>query len=183
MEYQEFRKRILKTNSKHHYEITNSYWNKDAWRWIKKNKWLDIGQEVSERDFGKIIKAINKTLQDNLIAGKDVVFPHRMGMLEIRKYKVGVSIKDGKLKINLPIDFKRTLELWHEDEESYKNKKFVRHEAKEGFKIYYNKAKANYNNKSFYQFIPTRTIKIRLKNRILNGGRDALLLQKSYGIY
>ena len=31
----------------------------DAYKWIRKNKWLDIGSPVSEHDFYKIIRGIN----------------------------------------------------------------------------------------------------------------------------
>ena len=178
MSYDNFRKTVLKAEGKHNFEVTNSNGTKEAWRWIKKNKWLNIGQPITERQFGLIVKAINSTLQDQLLQGKDVTFPYRMGRLEIRKYKTIIQIREGKVVARLPIDWERTLKLWYEDEESYKNKILVRQEAKEGFVIYYNRTKAVYTNKSFYQFIPLRKIKIRLKHKILSEGFDALLLKK-----
>jgi hypothetical protein len=182
MSYSDFKKKIIKANENHNFTVTNSNGTKNAWRWIKKNKWLDIGQEVTEREFGLIIKAINQTLQDQLISGKDVTFPHRMGRLEIRKFKAAIEFRDGKLVTNLPVDWERTLKLWYEDSESHKAKTLVRYESPERFTIYYNRDKALYNNKSFYQFIPTRVIKRRLKDRIAAGNYDALLLGKKNGI-
>lgn len=184
MGLEEFRKRIIKaTKKKVRFKVTNSNGTKEAWRWIKKNKWLNIGQPITELQLGTIIKAINNTLQDQLLEGKDVVFPNRMGRLEIRRYKSRLEYKDDKITTNLPIDWKRTTELWWEDEESRNNKTLVRFEGINRFKIYYNKVKAIYPNKSFYQFIPTRTIRKKLKNCINNKGFDALLLGKRNELY
>lgn len=183
MEYSDFRKKVLKAEEKHHFKVTNSNGTKEAWRWIKKNKWLDIGQPITEREFGLIVKAINLSLQDKLLEGKDVVLPNRMGRLEIRKFRAKVDYKDGKVITTLPIDWKSTLKLWSEDEECHKLKTLIRYENSEIFEIYYNKEYANYNNKSFYKFIPTRTFKKRLKQKILNGGFDALLLNKNNELY
>jgi hypothetical protein len=62
-----------------------------------------------------------------------------MGTLEIRKKPARVSIVDGKLVTNLPIDWDATLKLWYEDKESFENKTLVRVESEEIFKVYYNK--------------------------------------------
>lgn len=180
MSYSDFRKTILKTDGNHHFKVTNSNGTKEVWRWIKKNKWLDIGQSITERELGLIIKAINLSLQDQLLQGKEVILPCRMGKLEIRKFEAKVEIKDNKVVTTLPINWKKTLQLWYNDEESRESKRLVRWESRERFAIYYNKTKANYNNKSFYQFIPSRVFKINLKQRILDGEIDALLLGKKY---
>jgi len=62
-----------------------------------------------------------------------------MGSLEIRKKPSRISIVDGKLVTNLPIDWDATLRLWYEDKESFDNKTFVRVENEEIYKVYYNK--------------------------------------------
>lgn len=84
-----------------------------------------------------------------------------------------MSFNNGKLHTNLPIDWDRTLKLWAEDEEAYKEKMLVKVEEKEIFKVFYNKGKANYNNKSFYEFEVNRDLKRRLKQRIKDGLIDA----------
>lgn len=184
MELEKFRKRVLKVEEKkQHFKVTNSNGTKEAWRWIKKNKWLDIGQSISELELGTIVKTINLTLQDQLLNGKDVSLPNRMGRLEIRKYKAKLEYKDGKLVTNLPIDWKRTIELWWEDKDYFTSKTLVRFESLERFSFYYNKGYANFPNKSFYKFIPTRNLRKKLKQRITNGDFDALLLNKNNGIY
>lgn len=184
MELSEFRKKVLKAEEKkHHFKITNSNGIKEAWRWIKKNKWLDIGQPITELELGTIVKTINATLQDQLLEGKDILLPHKMGRIEIRKFLAKIDYKDGKLVTNLPIDWKKTIDLWWEDEECCKSKTLIRYENIERFAIYYNKHFANFNNKSFYKFVPTRTLKKRLKQQIMSGRFDALLLSKNYELY
>lgn len=184
MDYNEFRKRLLKVEGeKHHFEVTNSYGTKEAWRWLKKNKWLDLDEPVTERQFGLIIKAINNTLRDQLLNGKDIDLPHKMGRIEIRKFKAKMDIKEGKLVTNLPPDWKRTIDLWCEDPESYEAKTLVRYEDINRFMVYYDKNRATYNNKSFYRFIPVRPLKKELKERIINGSIDAFLLQRKDEIY
>ena len=184
MELYEFRKRIVRAEEKkHHFKVTNSNGTKEAWRWIKKNKWLDLGQPITELQLGKIIKAINNTLQDQLLDGKDVTFPNRMGRLEIRKFQAKIEYTDNKVITNLPVDWKRTIELWWEDVESFDTKALVRYETLTRFAIYYNKSLANFENKSFYRFVPIRPLKKRLKDKIIHEGFDALLLGKSNELY
>lgn len=183
MEYREFRNRTLNNVGTHNFKVTNSYGNKEAWRWVKKNKWLDLGQPITEREFGVIIKTINQHLHDQLITGKDIILPHKMGRLELRKFEAKLVLKDNKIETNLPINWDRTLRLWHEDEEAMADKVLIRYEDKTRFSIHYDKTRANYNNKSFYKFIPNRSMKIGLKNNILKGKVDAFLLQKKDEVY
>lgn len=178
MGYKEFRSEIIKNKGKRNHKATHSYGTKQAWRWIKKNKWLDIGQPVTEREFGLIIKAIHKSLKDQLLNCQDIDFPNRMGRIELRKFNTWVGFKDGKLLTNLPIDWNKTIGLWYEDKEAHKNKTLVRMEAKEGFKIRYEKGMATYDNKTFYEFLPNRELKQELRDKIKNGEIDAFLLQR-----
>ena len=96
-----------------------------------------------------------------------------MGTIEVRKYDASISIKDGKVRSNLPVDWDRTLKLWSEDEEAYKERTLIKVEEKEIFKVYYNRIKANYENKSFYEFLVNRDFKRRLKQKIKNYNFDA----------
>ena len=176
--YEEFRKRVIRGNEHHTFEVTNSNGTKEAWRWLKKNRWLDLGQPVTEREFVIIIKTINLHLRDQLIQGKDIDLPHRMGRIEIRRFEAKLEFKDGKLITNLPVDWKRTLELWYEDESAKESKTLIRQENRTRYSIHYDRTKALYNNKAFYQFIPNRDVKVGLKENIINGGLDAFLLQR-----
>ena len=169
----DFRKKVLKLDKPRQHKVNNSLGVYDAYKWIRKNKWLDIGRPITEHEFYTIIRQVNNLLAENFLKGRDIVLPHRLGTIELRKYKTKMSFNNGKLHTNLPIDWDRTLKLWAEDEEAYKEKMLVKVEEKEIFKVFYNKGKANYNNKSFYEFEVNRDLKRRLKQRIKDGLIDA----------
>ena len=169
----EFRRQVLKVDRPRVHKVNNSYGVYDVYKYIRKNKWFDIGQSVTEHQFYSIIRRMNNLLADALIHGHDIKLPCRMGTIEVRKYDARISIKDGKIKTNLPIDWDRTLKLWSEDEEAYKKRTLIKMEEKEIFSVLYNKTGANYKNKSFYEFAVNRDLKRRLKQRIKSGNFDA----------
>ena len=174
MNYHNFRLKVIKAKGKKKFKVRNSYGTKQGWRWLKKNKWLG-GEPVTEKQFGIIIRRIDEYLIQRLFEGHDIILPHRMGKLELRKTPRRIDFKNGKLDTNLPIDWKRTLELWHADEESLNNKTLIRKEYKEIFRVIYNKSSANYNNKVFYQFTLHRNVRKALSTKIKNNEIDAFL--------
>jgi hypothetical protein len=169
----EFINNIKKVKGPRKHEVSGSNGVYDAYKYIRKNKWFDIGKPISEHDFYTIIRQVNNLLVDELLRGNDVKLPHKLGKLELRKYEKKISFVNGNLRTNLPIDWNTTLRLWAEDPEAYKDKTLVRLEEKEVFKIFYNKSKANYNNKSFYEFEANRDLKRKLKQNIKDGLIDA----------
>lgn len=172
------REELLKVNEPRKHKITKSLGVYDAYKWIRKRKWEDIGRRLTEHEFYSIIRKINNYLAFYLTYGEDINLPHRMGTLELRKKSSRVYLKDGKLCTNLPIDWDKTLKLWCGDADAYNNKTLIRMEEDEIFKVYYNKNKAEYNNKSFYQFKVNRELKRALKRNIKEGVVDAFLLLK-----
>lgn len=181
MTYKDFRINTLKANKKkHHFEISNSYGTKDAYRWCIKNKLID--KSLSEKDFRIIINALNQSLQDQLMRGKDAKLPEGMGRIEIRKFNTYVGLEEGKIRTNLAVDWDKTLKLWYEDKEALENKTLVRCETQEKFKFCYNRKGTSYNNKIFYEFTPTRSMRVRLKEIIKKQGFDALLIGSNYGL-
>lgn len=171
-----FRRQVLKVENQRKYKITNSVGTRDAYKWIRRNKWFDIGQSISEHDFYTIIRSINNYLAECLSRGEDVVLPKRLGRLEIRKFDAKIEIQDGKVKTNLPIDWDKTLKLWSDDEKAYKERTLIKMEEKEIYKIFYNKQLANYNNKSFYSFKINRVLKKKLSDNIKDGAIDAFTI-------
>ena len=175
MDKKEFISNILKLGSRKH-RVSNSNGSKEAWRWLKKNKWLGL-PPITEGNFGMIINEINKKYQEYLCQSRDVKFPHGLGRLELRKYKTDVKIVNGKIVNNMPIDWKETLNLWYEDEESKAKKQLVKRNPGYVFSIYYNRIGTTFKNRLFYQFFPTRALKVRLKELINQGRVDAFLFK------
>lgn len=170
---EDFRRKILKVDKSRTHKVRSSLGVYDAYKYIRKNKWFDIGQPLTEHQFYTIIRRMNEYLSEDLLRGGDINLPCRMGRIEVRKYNKSISIKDGKLVTNLPIDWDATLKLWSEDEDAYKEKTLVKMEENEIFKVIYNRSKADYNNKSFYEFSLNRDLKKQLKKRIKEGNFDS----------
>ena len=172
----EFRRKVLKVDHSRNHKVKNSIGVYDIYKHIRKNKWYDIGQPITEHQFYTIIRQVNNILADNLLKGNDIVFPNKMGRLEVRKFEPIIRFDDNKLTVRLPIDWDRTLKLWSEDEEAYKERTLVKMEEKEIFKVCYNKTRADFQNKGFYQLQINRDLKIALKKKIKLGNFDAFLL-------
>lgn len=167
---------IKKVKGPRKHKVTGSNGVYSAYKYIRKNKWFNIGRPLTEHEFYTIVRQVNNLLIEEFLRGFDIELPHKLGKLELRKYEKRISFDGNKIKTNLPIDWDKTIKLWAEDPESYKEKLLVRMEEKELFKIVYNKSKANYNNKSFYDFDVNRDLKKRLKYKIKEGLLDAFSL-------
>ena len=175
--YKDFKTAIQGLQNTRTHKVTNSLGSYDAYKYIRKNKWFNIGRPLTEHEFYQIIRRINNYLAEELINGNDVIFPNRMGKLELRKRNaLPIIDKNGNLKVTYAIDWDSTLKLWYEDEEAFNNKTLVRLPERNIFRIKYNKNTANYNNKSFMEFQVNRNIKVRLKQKIKNNEIDAFNL-------
>lgn len=176
--YKDFKSVIQGLQNTRTHKITNSLGNYDAYKYIRKNKWFNIGRPLTEHEFYQIIRRINNYLAEELVNGNDIIFPNRMGKLELRKRNsLPVIDKNGKLKVTYAIDWNKTLKLWFEDEEAYNKRQLVKIPEREIFRIRYSKEDANYKNKSFIEFQVNRDIKVRLKQKIKNNEIEAF----SYG--
>ena len=171
-----FRKTILKVDGPRKHKVRNSFGVYDVYKHIRKHKWFNLPRPVTEHEFYTIIRQVNNMLANNILNGEDIIFPHRMGRLELRKKEAYIGFKDGKLVTNLPIDWDKTLKLWSEDEEAYKERLLIKMEEKDIFKVHYSKRNSLYENKSFYSFEVNRDIKRGLKSRIKNRLVDAFKL-------
>ena len=175
---EDFRREVLKLDKPRTHKVRNSNGVYDAYKWVRKNKWLDIGRPVTEHEFYSIIRQVNNLFVESILRGEDITLPHRLGTIELRKYDTKIAICNDRLVTNLPIDWDRTLKLWSEDEEAYKERALVKMEEKEIFKVFYNKRTANYENKSFMQFEVNRDLKRRLKQKIKAKLVDGFLLSR-----
>lgn len=166
-------KNILKVTENRKHKVSNSLGVYDAYKWIRKNKWFGMNP-ISEHTFYTIIRSINKELLNKFYRVGYIKLPQRMGELVLKKSYAKFSLEESKIKTNLPIDWKRTLELWKEDKDCYKNKTLIYKEFKILYKIFYNKSKANFNNKSFYSFLPNRVFKNTVSKLLTDHKLDAL---------
>lgn len=176
-EYKEFRASVLKLNDTRTHKVTGSLGVYDAYKYIRKNKWLDLPRAVTEKEFYSIIRRVNNYLAKELIKGNDIDFPCRMGKLEVRKYTPTVKFDNGKMVTTLPIDWDATLKLWFNDKDAYNKKLLIYDTPKEVFKVLYSTYYANYNNKSFFEFKLNRDIKLGLKHKIKEGALDAFIVK------
>lgn len=173
MNYEDFIKEVKKVNKKREYKISNSWGVYDGFKYYRKNKPNKPEYILKEVQYFAIIRKVNNILSDLLANGEDIIFPYRMGGLELRKYKPEVRLDGNKVKISAPIDWNRTLKFWYEDKESFKNKTLLKAEEKEIFKVFYNRGVANYPNKVFYQFKVNRGLKQKIKENIKENRIDA----------
>lgn len=177
IEYDAFKSSIQHLQENRTHKITNSLGVYDAYKYIRKNKWFNIGRPLTEHEFYQIIRRVNNYLAEELVNGNDIAFPSRMGKLELRKRNsLPVIDKNGSLKVTYAIDWDSTLKLWYDDEEAFNNKTLVKLSERSIFRVKYNKDTANYKNKSFMEFQINRDIKTRLKQKIKNNEIDAFNL-------
>ena len=175
----DFKRRIKKVNQPRKYKVRNSWGVYDGYKYYRKNKPDSKEYILTESQYFAIIRKINLHLVDELLLSHDVRLPKSMGTIEIRKYDRIMRLgKDGKIHTNLPIDWDKTLKLWYEDEEAFKDKTLVRVEETEIFKVYYSRRSATYNNNFYYEFLFNKDLKVRLKQRIKEGLIDAPYLER-----
>lgn len=168
----DFRKEVTKVCGKKKFKVTNSWLVQDGHRYIRRNKWFDVGP-VSEHDYYAIIRKVNEALIRRFYDTCAIKFPHRMGGLTLKKIQPKLEFKEGKLINHLPVNWDATLTLWSQDKEAYKDRTLIRHESREIYRAVYTKGTAAYNNKVFYRFTLHRSVKLKLKERIMNGEQNA----------
>lgn len=159
-------------------KVRNSWGVYDYYKYYRKTKPKEPQYVLTESQYFSIIRQVNKLLAEELTSGLEIRLPNRMGELQARKFQTYVRIgKDGKIVTNRPIDWDRTLRLWYEDPQAYKNKLILYSEEKEVFRLRYSRASASYKNKSFYEFKFNKDLRLQLKANIKEGIVDAPLLK------
>lgn len=166
MEEQEFYAEVKNVKGNRNHKVVGSLGVYDAFRWYRKHKPEDKKFVLTDSQYFRIIRSVNLLLREELLQSDDVVLPCKMGKLEVRRKEASIKRVSNTIKTNLPVDWQATLKLWYEDSECYNKRQIVRANVPKIFRIYYNKSKANYNNKAFYQFTPNRELKVLLKQKI-----------------
>lgn len=143
----------------------------------RKNKNTTITRKI----YGDVVKDFNSFLRDNLsLRGREIILPHKMGRIELRKTKTEVKInEDGSIKNNMAINWKETIKLWNDSPISKEKKTKIRftneHTNSYTFRISYFKARADYKNKSIYLIKFNRTLRRNLSASIFKGKIDAFV--------
>lgn len=145
------------------HKIAHCLGSRDAWKWVRKNKWKALGGEPFDQLlYSKIINAVNQNIVELVLEGKDVEFPHSMGRLRLIKEKKDVYISDGKVKTTYMKDWDKTLRMWFEDEEEREAHTVIRRVRPYSFKIAHIKDRTAFPNKHFYHFRANRKLNKRL---------------------
>lgn len=152
--------------------VNNSIGVYDIYKFMRKKKWYNIGRPLKEKEYYAIIRGVNLYLADELAKGNMINLPHRMGKFDLRRFKRGASIVNGKLKVTYPVNWGDTLMLWEKDEDARREKILMRYENRWIYYIKYLKRHAVYNNKEFYQFDLNTFIKRNLSENIKQGKLD-----------
>lgn len=173
MGFEEFLKDVKRVKNNRVHKVNNSYGSKDAFAYYRKIKPDKQEYVITDCQYLKIIRLINDSVRDLLVDGGEFVLPERMGLLELRKVENKPRIVNGKLKNTRPVNWNATLKLWYDNPKYKESKLLVREESSHIFRVHYNRNKANYNNKTFYDFLPNRELKVRLKENIKKNKIDA----------
>lgn len=155
------------------FKFKRSYRLRDAFTWYRQHRPDEKKFVLTEEQYGKIIGLINKKLVEGFCNGIPIYFPYRMGELYLYKQEVVLKLtEDGKLINSAPIDWKLTLQVWHEDPAAMQRKFLVKRDVEEVFKIRYTKKTAFFKNQSYVGFRPQRSFKAAIKEAITQGKVD-----------
>lgn len=159
----------MQEDKKRNHKVKNSYGTYDFYKYYRKTKPSSKEYILTEKQFSLILNTINNYLANLLKVGTNITLPTRCGNIEIRQYNSKIKLEGGKIKTNLAINWLATKELWADDEEARCNKTLIRHTTDKIYKIYYNKNKALFTNKSKLKFKPARAIQRALALNIKRG--------------
>ncbi len=165
---------------KRNHRIKADYGTPDYYNYFVKNN-PELADMVSKREYGEILKEFNGFQRERLSnKGAHILFPSGLGYVELGKVKTEVKIdEEGKVVNNLPVDWKRTRELWRTHSEAKEKRTLIKftNEHTEGytFKVYYVRKRAKFKNKSIYRIRFNRQLKRDLSKSIFAGKIDAFL--------
>lgn len=121
---------------------------------------------IDQSTFRKILRYYNTKVCEEIVENSEELrMPYRLGYLRIKKFKFRLILDaDGNIKkSHLKPDWKKTKELWENNEDAKLNKKLVYHTNKHTqgyyFKFYWDKRTCNIKNSSVYSLAMTRTNK------------------------
>ena len=177
----------------HKVKITTGLW--ESFKDFKK-KYKLIYPTVDRKKYVSLCHLINTSLSDIIIKESfEFKVPLRLGSISIKKNKLKIKVKDGKLEKNkMVIDWEKTWNYWN-NEYPGKTRKEI-HEIDGKFVIYnlnehtngyimrwfWDKSTCNIHNQTVYYFKPTKRNRLELAKWIKSDDRiNDYFIQKQYG--
>ena len=110
-----------------------------------------------------IVRKVNKLLVEELCKTGHITFPHRMGGIRAFKRTPKTYIYNNRAVTTKSIDWDKTLELWYNDPEAYKNRNLIYRDI-DSVVVKYDKNQAIYKNKYYYDFNLCKDAKMKLRD-------------------
>lgn len=163
LSFNQFCNNVLKRGS-HQHKITHCYGVRDAYNWCSRNKWKHLNK-CSNTLYKNVITQVNKQLLELILDGHIIELPYGMGEFKMVSTKGKVYNDNGKIRNNYSIDWKSTLQYWHEDKEAFQEKSIIKMPQKYKSWITWGKAKSRIKNKCYYKFRANRSAGIKLSQK------------------
>jgi hypothetical protein len=131
---------------------------------------------ITQRKYSSILKDINSSIVDHIVVhpGTYVNLPCNMGELTIRTKVRKMFNIDGKLNTRLPIDRKKTFEMWNKNPEAKEKRIFIRILDPNRHIFVWVTNRCIVKNKSSYHFIMLNAVTMKLYRHILSMNRDIM---------
>ena len=134
-------------------------------------------------EFARVNNDFNKFIMANILIGKEIKLPCKMGVVFVKGKKVKIKFdEDGNLKGFAP-NYKATRELWEKCPECAEKKQLVfhlnEHTNNVRYKFFWSRDRMLVENKSFYTMIFTRTNK-RVLADLINNGKEYFVELNNY---
>ena len=166
--YEDFLKRIKNVSGPRVHKVSNSSGISAAILFYTKTRPRDPQYVLSRSEFSKVIDSMNLLLVDKLLNDGSFRLPSGLGELRISKRKTATFLDDnGSLVCTKSIDRDKTYKLWYEDSEAMQSKQLVRSDDEYVFRIMHSRASIRSKNAIYYYIKFGRSIKQKLKNKIL----------------
>ena len=152
-------------NSMKQSKIRNSVDTRDIYRQLKKGN--RINRSLSESDFALIVKSLNGLLGEELKEYGVVDLPVNMGKIVVLGFdRKIIKNNAGKIAPNNTPNWKETLKLWNEDNESRENKTLVYHNDERLFKIKFKGEGVHFKNVKSLCFKARRQLREEIRKLI-----------------
>lgn len=146
------------------------YGTEDYYKYYKEQ-----GGTLTYSKYAKILRRFNVLIGEVIVNNEySYKLPAKLGIITVKKVKTFIKFVDGKVKTNLPIDYKETNKLWEIDPvaKSERRRIYIENKHSNGYKykFVYNKTYSNYVNRSIYFMQFNRQLKHKLKDYIRSQG-------------